>query len=186
MKRIRRWLFNGLAALSLLLFIATAILWVRSVAHYDVFDATGFASGYCGNLEFGSRGGQLFVRFAHWGNSIFEIRDPEHPWKLSDIGFRSGPFPFVGWQDVDQVFFAKWGLEYRSGDLGSGAYIPFQEVRIPHWLLMLFCLLPIGLWQRRRKRIRTRRANGLCPMCGYDLRATPDLCPECGTVAAKL
>jgi hypothetical protein len=54
---------------------------------------------------------------------------------------------------------------------------------LPYWLLAtLTGLLPFSwltLWRRRLKRL----GSGRCRACGYDLRATPDRCPECGATA---
>jgi hypothetical protein len=69
----------------------------------------------------------------------------------------------------------------QSGAIAWQARAFYGAVEIPWWsLLLLFALLPASRWVvRRRTRAKVRR--GLCPTCGYDLRATPGRCPECGT-----
>ncbi|HWH71605.1 MAG TPA: hypothetical protein VNT26_19690, partial [Candidatus Sulfotelmatobacter sp.] len=56
---------------------------------------------------------------------------------------------------------------------------------LPYWLLLpTTALLPaiyLATTFRRHLRARRRLTAGLCPTCGYDLRATPERCPECGT-----
>jgi hypothetical protein len=42
-----------------------------------------------------------------------------------------------------------------------------------------FALAGIGTFRARRRTTRLR--DGLCPTCGYDLRAASDRCPECGS-----
>ena len=51
-------------------------------------------------------------------------------------------------------------------------------------LLAAFATLPLArlLLPAVRRRLASRRARrpGFCRRCGYDLRATPERCPECG------
>ena len=56
------------------------------------------------------------------------------------------------------------------------------ELWLPHWLpLLLLSAAPLRWWMVKRTEKRRSR-SGLCVQCGYDLRATPDRCPECGMV----
>ena len=77
----------------------------------------------------------------------------------------------------DRVFwFLGFGYDFKN--LGPDAH--YSAICVPHWFLaLLFAVLPAV---RLRAIIRARRPNraGLCQHCGYDLRATPERCPECG------
>ncbi len=54
----------------------------------------------------------------------------------------------------------------------------------PHWLPIILPLPFLLFLLRRHAKRLYHRAIGLCESCGYDLRATPDRCPECGREVA--
>jgi hypothetical protein len=70
-----------------------------------------------------------------------------------------------------------------GGFIGQGAVrrgTNGRWIAIPYWLLTLICSLPLMLLLAKRLHHRHRVHRGLCTNCGYDLRASPDRCPECG------
>jgi hypothetical protein len=72
-----------------------------------------------------------------------------------------------------------WRISDRSFEAVSEAVKP---------ALPLTAILPMAwgivfaaaVWRASR-----RDRSGYCPRCGYDLRATPERCPECGTVPVR-
>lgn len=63
---------------------------------------------------------------------------------------------------------------------GTGTYGTTRELRIPFWLISTILLV-----LSRRRFLNRRPRPGRCQSCGYDLRATPHRCPECGTIASE-
>src|SRR5688500_13168421 len=178
--------------MSTILFVMTAVLWVRSLWVADTLQHVSrivTADGSMRDLKIRgveSNGGVLSVaRMSVTGDA----------WRGS-AGWLAPP---AGWAVISQpqpsfgfvVRRPPWfGLTRDRGTrLGPKTFVDRDSVSIPCWLLMIITgILPATLVRRAALHVRSRRrvARGLCRACGYDVRASTGRCPECGEAPVSL
>jgi hypothetical protein len=179
---MRHRLLTLAAAISLLLCIATAALWVRSLQTRDtaIFNPT---------PPPGETRVQWHLSAAAGQTRVMRVRGPVAFARGANRVWWSEPLDGQPWWFIGTG--SKWGLlgaSVHNGGTGVDATIgPRTTFRVSYWAVvlplwlptLLFAVLPT-VWCLRRR--RAPAAPNACQACGYDLRATPDRCPECGTI----
>jgi hypothetical protein len=184
MPAVRRWLFNLAAAVSLVVCVATLALWVRSYWVADqVFARTeGVPDGRAARSfwRVSSASGRLLIYHVAGASS-----DPAwvNQKGVNERGRRAEPIGAKTEATARFRFerYSRDAMAYQSTPAGRLTFMGSSWVLgFPHWLPVVLSLGLCVLWIASFRRRRARGMVGLCPSCGYDLRATPDQCPECG------
>jgi hypothetical protein len=193
---VKRRLFNFAVGVSLLLCVATCVLWVRGRFVGDCFSFHAFedvgARSYWTerDLRFG-RGG---VGMNEWVKS--RERDPTSSSPgYPDREILMFPFHMTGKPEIPNFCL---GPEDEAGWYGfkHGAFAHIDrtnlrpresgwQVVIPYWAIWLATSIFPSAWLLSDRARRRRLRRGLCGVCGYDLRASPGQCPECGALPAS-
>lgn len=187
LKQPARAIFDALAIISLLLCVASCAAWPLSHWHggsvgYTHSDPPGERAADWAYYAVANRGCIVITHFRD------EFVDPvviasQGRDRYSSHWFaelrRAGVAATPG-STPPTLFGLGWERRLNTYPYGTNRNwrlsLPFAFIA-----LMTFALPAARLTAYRRKRLRRQaEREGRCLNCGYDLRATPDRCPECG------
>jgi hypothetical protein len=166
---------NFIVRITSLLCVGAAVFWIRSLWRSDLvllqrMQQPGTPSWVKVHNEiwFASASGTFSLGWSSWQDSLPHARAMWRRIVQSQ--------PTATWNDLQ--LHATW----RGNRFGT---LWISSLYVPYPLIMLALSLPwVWQWMRERRQKRVTALN-LCPRCGYDLRASPERCPECGLAVDK-
>jgi len=188
-------LLNAMTVVSLLLFVAILGLWASSGGNPIAIELSRCFTSEPDHVR------SLHCVAAAWDGRIILGRDrwrwegerlEEGRARAADHGpaWRWTRSSTPGWWGQTYWGGSSWGpLRWDFTDWTTPAFLGERRlVSVPCWLVAMSAgSFPAwrGFRFLRRRQIRRQMARaGRCAACGYDLRATPGRCPECGARSA--
>ena len=176
---VRGKLFKLAAVLSLLLCAATVAAWVESysIQRELIWNST---------IDFDLVSNHGLFRVARW-DWFARNGGKWHRQPYNEVGvFSCETRSYTGGDAVSPAQGPSWRVGFGEDHHPFGDGVEQRHwVTLPYWFLA--CALgacpALRAWRIMHN---ARRVPGSrCRTCGYDLRATPDRCPECGTPVVK-
>jgi hypothetical protein len=176
-----RHLFTALVMVSAVALVAFIFLWTRSQGTRDTIVR--------------ARGGDLVIwQTEPGGLTKTQLRywPADEPTRWESQTVVATAMPEIVWSDSNREaqveVDAKGHVRVGAGDPGPfhlakalpaavGTVLRFGDGVLVSSVLPLAWII---LWFRRSEARRRRARLGLCPACGYDIRAYSDECPGCG------
>jgi hypothetical protein len=183
---MRRRLFHFCAAVSLILLLLAPVMWLRSLRNVEYIQWTD-ARHFPG---IASSGGRVIWSYQFFPNGVGG----------NTLGWTIGSWEGAYWKAPDRNDLNTWadsrnyllGFEWspNAGRPPRNSKFPLLlshpttfVIGVPYWFVCLALSLILFQWFRVQSR-RKRLAKNRCLNCGYDLRASPERCPECGNAIA--